>query len=167
MPTTVKTAHPITGQEYTLTLHGCEQIRNSFAEIGANYIFRIPSQAAAHVAHQWRTIKAYFYGKFPASEANLISITAGHFSSGVSCDSKTVKTAHPITGQEYTLTLHGWLPLGITHSWAVAFCAVADAKKAAVYFWCNAVREYLAVFWVNHTFRSNFCEAVPDLFAAM
>ena len=32
-----------------------------------DYIFRIPSQAAAHVAHQWRTIKAYFYGKFPAS----------------------------------------------------------------------------------------------------
>ena len=42
-----------------------------------------------------------------AFRANLISITAGHFSSGVSCDSKTVKTAHPITGQEYTLTLHG------------------------------------------------------------
>lgn len=42
-----------------------------------------------------------------AFQANLISITAGHFSSGVSCDSKTVKTAHPITGQEYTLTLHG------------------------------------------------------------
>lgn len=58
-------------------------------------------------------------------------------------------------------------PLSITHSWVVAFCAVADAKKAAVYFWCNAVREYLAVFWVNHTFRSNFCEAVPDLFATM
>ena len=41
-----------------------------------------------------------------AFRANLISITAGHFSSDVSCDGKTVKTAHPITGQEYTLTLH-------------------------------------------------------------
>ena len=38
--------------------------------------------------------------------ANLISITAGHFSTGVSCDGKTVKTADPITGQEYALTLH-------------------------------------------------------------
>lgn len=41
-----------------------------------------------------------------AFRANLISITAGHFSTGVSCNGKTVKTAHPITGQEYTLTLH-------------------------------------------------------------
>lgn len=41
-----------------------------------------------------------------AFRANLISITAGHFSTGVSCDEETVKTAHPITGQEYTLTLH-------------------------------------------------------------
>ena len=41
-----------------------------------------------------------------AFRANLISITAGHFSTGGSCDGKTVKTADPITGQEYTLTLH-------------------------------------------------------------
>ena len=41
-----------------------------------------------------------------AFRANLISITAGHFSTGVSCDGKTIKTTHPITGQEYTLTLH-------------------------------------------------------------
>lgn len=33
---TVKVVHPITGQEYILTLHGCEQTRHSFAEIGAN-----------------------------------------------------------------------------------------------------------------------------------
>ncbi len=41
-----------------------------------------------------------------AFRANLISITVGHFSTGGSCDGKTVKTADPITGQEYTLTLH-------------------------------------------------------------
>ena len=41
-----------------------------------------------------------------AFRANLISITAGHFSTGGSCDGKTVITADPITGQEYTLTLH-------------------------------------------------------------
>lgn len=41
-----------------------------------------------------------------AFRANLISITAGHFSTGGSCDGKMVKTADPITGQEYTLTLH-------------------------------------------------------------
>ena len=41
-----------------------------------------------------------------AFRANLISITAGHFSTGVSCNGKTIKTTHPITGQEYTLTLH-------------------------------------------------------------
>jgi len=40
-------------------------------------------------------------------QANLISITAGHFSTDVSCDGETVRTAHPITGQEYILTLHG------------------------------------------------------------
>lgn len=28
----------------------------------------------------------------------------------------------------------------------------------------NAVREYLAVFWVNHAVRPDFCEAVPGLF---
>jgi hypothetical protein len=39
-------------------------------------------------------------------QANLISIPAEHFSTGASCDGETVKTAHPITGQEYTLTLH-------------------------------------------------------------
>ena len=33
--TKIKTAHPETGQEYTLTLHGCEQTRNSFDKIGA------------------------------------------------------------------------------------------------------------------------------------
>ena len=42
-----------------------------------------------------------------AFRANLISITAGHFSTGVSCDGETVKITHPITGQEYILTLHG------------------------------------------------------------
>ena len=42
-----------------------------------------------------------------AFQANLISITAGHFSTGVSCDGETVKVANPITGQEYILTLHG------------------------------------------------------------
>lgn len=42
-----------------------------------------------------------------AFRANLISITAGHFSTGVSCDGETVKVTHPITGQEYILTLHG------------------------------------------------------------
>lgn len=41
-----------------------------------------------------------------AFRADLISITAGHFSTGVSCDGETVKVAHPITGQEYILTLH-------------------------------------------------------------
>lgn len=30
----IKTAHPGTGQEYTLTLHGCEQTQTSFAKIG-------------------------------------------------------------------------------------------------------------------------------------
>lgn len=39
-------------------------------------------------------------------QADLISITAGHFSTSVFCNGKTVKTVHPITGQEYTLTLH-------------------------------------------------------------
>ena len=34
-----------------------------------------------------------------AFQANLISITAGHFSTGVSCDGETVKAAHPITGK--------------------------------------------------------------------
>lgn len=33
---TVKTVHPVTGQAYTLTLHGCEQTRHSFEDIGAN-----------------------------------------------------------------------------------------------------------------------------------
>ncbi|MDE7284360.1 MAG: hypothetical protein K2N85_12380 [Lachnospiraceae bacterium] len=39
--------------------------------------------------------------------ANLISITAGHFSTDISCEDETVKIPHPITGQEYILTLHG------------------------------------------------------------
>lgn len=38
--------------------------------------------------------------------ANPISVTSGHFSTGLSCNGETVKTVHPITGQEYTLTLH-------------------------------------------------------------
>lgn len=42
-----------------------------------------------------------------AFQANLISITAEHFSAGASCNGKTVKVTHPITGQEYILTLHG------------------------------------------------------------
>ncbi|WP_276948933.1 hypothetical protein [Acetatifactor muris] len=41
-----------------------------------------------------------------AFRANLISVTAGHFSTDLSCNGEMVKTAHPITGQEYTLTLH-------------------------------------------------------------
>jgi len=41
-----------------------------------------------------------------AFRAGLISVTAGHFFTGVSCNDETVKTVHPITGQEYTLTLH-------------------------------------------------------------
>lgn len=32
---TIKTTHPVTGQEYTLTLYDCEQCRHSFADIGA------------------------------------------------------------------------------------------------------------------------------------
>lgn len=47
----------------------------------------------------------------------------------------------------------------------VALCAVTDGKKAAVYFWCNAVREYPAVFRINHTFCPDSCEAVPGLLA--
>ncbi len=42
-----------------------------------------------------------------AFQANSISITAGHFTTGTSCDGKTIKTIHPVTGQEYTVTLHG------------------------------------------------------------
>lgn len=42
-----------------------------------------------------------------AFRAKSIPITAGHFSTGVSCDGEMVKVAHPITGQEYILTLHG------------------------------------------------------------
>ena len=33
-PTEIKTAHPATGQEYVLTLYGCEQFWQSFDEIG-------------------------------------------------------------------------------------------------------------------------------------
>lgn len=43
-----------------------------------------------------------------AFQANLIPITAGHFSTGASCGGEIVKTAHPVTGKEYTLTLHGY-----------------------------------------------------------
>lgn len=42
-----------------------------------------------------------------AFQANLVSITTGHFSTGISCSNETVKTTHPITGQEYTLKLYG------------------------------------------------------------
>ena len=41
-----------------------------------------------------------------AFQADFISITAGHFSTDGACDGKSIKTAHPVTGQEYTLTLH-------------------------------------------------------------
>ena len=43
-----------------------------------------------------------------AFQANFISITAGHFSTGASLNDETVKVVHPITGQEYVLTLHGY-----------------------------------------------------------
>lgn len=42
-----------------------------------------------------------------AFQSNLISVTAEHFSTSISCDGATVKVVHPITGQEYILTLHG------------------------------------------------------------
>lgn len=42
-----------------------------------------------------------------AFHANFISVTAGHFSTGISCDGQMVTINHPITRQEYTLTLHG------------------------------------------------------------
>lgn len=35
LPIELKTVHPATGQEYTLTLHGCEQTQHSFDDIGA------------------------------------------------------------------------------------------------------------------------------------
>lgn len=40
-------------------------------------------------------------------QATPLSITAGHFTTDVSCDGKIIKVSHPVTGQEYTLTLHG------------------------------------------------------------
>ena len=42
-----------------------------------------------------------------AFRTNLISITAGHFFTGISCDDETIKVAHPITRQKYIMTLHG------------------------------------------------------------
>ncbi|MCM1044240.1 MAG: hypothetical protein NC417_01910 [Candidatus Gastranaerophilales bacterium] len=41
-----------------------------------------------------------------AFQANLISTTVGHFSTDASCNGKTITAVHPLTGQEYTLTLH-------------------------------------------------------------
>lgn len=40
-------------------------------------------------------------------QANPLSITTGHFTTGVSCSSETIKTYHPVTGEEYILTLYG------------------------------------------------------------
>lgn len=43
-------------------------------------------------------------------QADFIAIIAGHFSTDStdkSCDGKTIKTVHPVTGLEYTLILHG------------------------------------------------------------
>lgn len=39
-------------------------------------------------------------------QADSISVTAGHFDTDKSCHGETIKTVHPVTGQEYTLTLH-------------------------------------------------------------
>lgn len=42
--------------------------------------------------------------------ADTFSVTAGHFTTNSSCDysdKKTIKILHPVTGKEYTLTLHG------------------------------------------------------------
>ncbi|KAI4452132.1 hypothetical protein C823_006714 [Eubacterium plexicaudatum ASF492] len=38
--------------------------------------------------------------------ANMVSVVAGHFMTDLSCNEETVKAVHPVTGQEYTLTLH-------------------------------------------------------------
>lgn len=37
---------------------------------------------------------------------NPVSITSGHFTTVPSCHGETIQTLHPITGLEYTLTLH-------------------------------------------------------------
>lgn len=42
-----------------------------------------------------------------AFQANLISITVGHFFTDIACEGETIKIFHPVTGQEYILTLHG------------------------------------------------------------
>lgn len=39
-------------------------------------------------------------------QARSFPVTAAHFNTNISCGSETVKAVHPVTGQEYTLTLH-------------------------------------------------------------
>lgn len=39
-------------------------------------------------------------------QANPISVTVGYFTTNASCDLEILKTVHPVTGQEYTLTLY-------------------------------------------------------------
>lgn len=38
--------------------------------------------------------------------ANTVSVSAGHFTTDMSCDGDTIRAIHPVTGQEYLLTLH-------------------------------------------------------------
>lgn len=40
-------------------------------------------------------------------QARTFSVTAGHFTTGASCDGTEIRVLHPTTGQEYTLMLHG------------------------------------------------------------
>lgn len=40
-------------------------------------------------------------------QAHSLPVTAEHFSTNISCGGETITAVHPVTGQEYTLTLHG------------------------------------------------------------
>lgn len=40
-----------------------------------------------------------------------VSLTAEHFTTNGPCDGKTITSFHPVTGQKYTLTLHGCEPM--------------------------------------------------------
>ena len=42
-----------------------------------------------------------------AFHANLIPITVEHFSTDITCEGETITISHPVTEQEYILTLHG------------------------------------------------------------
>lgn len=69
-----------------------------------------------------------------AFQASPVSVTAGHFTTGVSCDGETVWAVHPVTGQEYTLTLHGCEQT--RHSFA------GIGRKGVVYPECCQVLSY-------------------------